>query len=66
MRDLRIKLADWLMPAEAAEFRRGAIRYRERKRIKEIIRQQLWMENLITLGQWSALDEAIDDQKENK
>jgi hypothetical protein len=54
------------MPAEVAEFRRGAIRYRERKRIKEIIRQQLWMENLITLGQWSALDEAIDDQKENK
>lgn len=66
MKDLRIKLADWLMPAEVAEFRRGAIRYQERKRIKEVIRQQLWLQDVITLGQWSTLEEAIDDQEENK
>lgn len=41
-------------------------RDRESIRIKEIIRQQLWLGGVITLGQWSDLEEAIDDKKENK
>lgn len=34
----------------------------ERERIKEIIRQQLWLKDVITLGQWTALEEAIDKE----
>lgn len=38
----------------------------ERKRLKELIRQQLWLKDLLTLGQWTAIEEAIDNQKESK
>lgn len=41
-------------------------RDRERIRIKEIIRQQLWLTGVITLGQWADLEEAIDDKKVSK
>jgi hypothetical protein len=41
-------------------------RDRERIRIKEIIRQQLWLGSVITLGQWADLEEAIDNKKENE